>query len=184
LGYVNPALGGARETEGEVSVIIEGGQVPLSDPNKADIWGKFVLHHAQVGSGPLLQELSILLKSPPVLKIPHEHVVPFRLVNGRVYHQNLEIPLGEITIRSTGSVGLDGSLALMTEMPIPPKWLGKTQLPKAAQTIKLPIGGTINNPRIDEKALREAIGKNVKDAAGETLKKELEKGLQKLLRPK
>ena len=184
LGYVMPALGGAREADGEVSLIVEGGQIPFSDPSKADIWGKFVLHHARVGSGPLLQELSVFLKSPPVLKIPQEHVVPFRLVNGRVYHQNLDIPLGEITIRSTGSVGLDGSLALMTEMPVPPKWLGKTQLPKSAQTIKLPIGGTINNPRIDEKALREVIARTAKDAAGESIKQELEKSLQKLLRPK
>jgi translocation and assembly module TamB len=184
LGYASPVFGGVREADGEVSLAIEGGQVPLDDPAKADLWGRFTVHHAKVTPGPLLQELAILMKSPPSLNLSKEHVVPFRLVNGRVYHQNLELPLGEFTIRSTGSVGLDGSLALMTEMPIPPKWLGKNQLPKAAQTIKLPIGGTISSPRIDEKALREAMAQNVKDAAGETLRQELEKSLQKWLRPK
>ncbi len=184
LGYAAPAFAGARDADGEISLIIEGGQVPISDPDKADIWGRFVLHSARIGAGPLLQELSVFLKSPPVLKIPREHVIPFRLVNGRVYHQNLDMPLGELTVRTTGSVGLDGSLALIAEMPIPPKWLGKNQLPKGAQTIKLPIGGTISSPRIDEKELRKLMAQHLKDAASEGLRQEMEKSLQKLFRPK
>ena len=126
LGYASPVFGGVHEADGEVSLAIEGGQVPLDDPTKADLWGRFTVHHVKVTPGPLLQELAILLKSPPSLNLPKEHVVPFRLVNGRIYHQNLELPIGEFTIRSTGSVGLDGSLALITKCRFHPNGSART----------------------------------------------------------
>jgi len=79
-------------------------------------------------------------------------------------------------------------------MPVPPKWLGSSKLAKSAlgnQTIRLPIGGTLSQPRLDEHALREASAKFVRDAAENVLrqeegkvKKEAENGLRKLFRRK
>ena len=121
--------------------------------------------------------------------------MPFRMVNGRVYHTGLELHFPELTIHLSGSVGLDGSLALTAEMPVPPKWLGSSKLAKsvlANQTIRLPIGGTLNHPKIDERALREASARFARDAAENVLrqemdgkvKKEVENGLRKLFRRK
>jgi translocation and assembly module TamB len=117
------------------------------------------------------------------------------MVNGRVYHTGLELHFPELTIRLSGSVGLDGSLALTAEMPVPPKWLGSSKLAKSAlgnQTIRLPIGGTLSHPKIDEHALREASAKFARDAAENVIrqemdgkvKKEAENGLRKLFRRK
>jgi hypothetical protein len=143
---------------------------------------------------PLVRELSVLLKNPAALIPVRENVVTFRVVNGRVYPHDLELHFPELTVRTSGSVGLDGSLALVAEMPVPPKWLGSSQLAGAlaGQAIRLPIGGTLSRPKIDERALREAGARFARDAVenvmrqeiDDKLKKEVDNGLKKLLRPR
>jgi translocation and assembly module TamB len=194
LGYAVPVLANVAQADGEISLDLQSGRVPLTEPEKGDIIGWITLHSAQVSAGPLVQELSVLLKGPATLTLAKDNIVPFRMVNGRVYHTGLELHFPELTIRLSGSVGLDGSLALTAEMPVPPKWLGSSKLAKSAlgnQTIRLPIGGTLSHPRIDERALREASARFARDAADNVLrqeegkvKKEAENGLRKLFRRK
>ncbi len=192
VGYALPALADVAQADGEISLEVQSGQVPLSDPKRADVAGWLTIHSAQVSAGPLVRELSVLLKGPATLTLAKDHVVPFRLVNGRVYHTGLELHFPELTIRTSGSVGLDGSLSLTAEMPVPPKWLGNSKLAHVAtgQTIRLPIAGTLHKPKIDEQALRAASARFARDAAENVLrqqtngelKKEAEKGLRKLFR--
>jgi translocation and assembly module TamB len=195
LGYAVPVLANVAQADGEISLDLQSGRVPLTEPDKGDIIGWITIHSAQVSAGPLVQELSVLLKGPATLTLAKDNIVPFRMVNGRIYHTGLELHFPELTIRLSGSVGLDGSLALMAEMPVPPKWLGSSKLAKSAlgnQIIRLPIGGTLSHPRIDERALREASAKFARDATENVLrqeldgkvKKEAENGLRKLFRRK
>jgi hypothetical protein len=195
LGYAVPVLANVAQADGEISLDLQSGRVPLTEPEKGDIVGWLTIHSAQVSAGPLVQELSLLLKGPATLTLAKDNVVPFRMVNGRVYHTGLELHFPELTIRLSGSVGLDGSLALTAEMPVPPKWLGSSKLAKSAlanQTIRLPIGGTLSHPKIDEHALREASAKFARDTAENVIrqemdgkvKKEAENGLRKLFRRK
>lgn len=195
LGYVVPVLAGVAQADGEISLDLLSGRVPVTEPEKGDVVGWLTIHSAQVSAGSLVQELSVLLKGPATLTLAKDNVVPFRMVNGRVYHTGLELHFPELTIRLSGSVGLDGSLSLTAEMPVPPKWLGSSKLAKSAlanQTIHLPIGGTLSHPKIDEHALREASAKFARDTAENALrqemdgkvKKEAESGLRKLFRRK
>jgi translocation and assembly module TamB len=195
VGYAAPVLAGVAEADGDISVDLQSGRIPLADPAKAEVAGWLTLHSAQVSGSPLVQELSVLLKGPATLTLAKDNVVPFRLVEGRVYHNGLELRFPELTIRTSGSVGLDGSLALTAEMPVPPKWLGNSKLAKSVlgnQTIRLPIGGTLEKPKIDEQALRNAMSRFVRDTAEKTLrqeidnnlKKDTDSGLRKLFRPR
>jgi translocation and assembly module TamB len=195
LGYAVPVLANVAQADGDISLDLQSGRVPLTEPEKGDVVGWFTIHSAQVSAGPLVQELSVLLKGPATLTLAKDNVVPFRMVNGRVYHAGLELHFPELTIRTSGSVGLDGSLSLTAEMPVPPKWLGSSKLARPAlgnQTISLPIGGTLSHPKIDERALREASMKFARDTAENVLrqemdgklKKEAENGLRKLFRRK
>ena len=194
LGYALPVLADVAQVEGELSMDLEGAKLPLTDPAHAEIAGRLTIHSAQVGPGPLVRELSSLLKGPTTLTLAKDNVVPVLLVKGRVYHSGLELHFPELTVRTSGSVGLDGSLALVAEMPVPPKWLGSSKLARAVagQTIRLPIGGTLSKPKIDERALREASAHFARDAAenalrqevDDKLKKEAENGLRKLFRPR
>lgn len=185
LGYVAPILARAAEAEGAFSLTIDAGRVPLDRPESGDINGRITLHSVRVGPGPLLKELSVLSSSPNSITLAKEQVVPFRMVKGRVYHENLRLSFPELTITTSGSVGIDGTLDLVAEMPIPPKWLGKTPLTAslAKQTLRIPIGGTLSQPRLNEQAMRNYLAQLTRDTAKDLIKEELEKKFQKLIRP-
>jgi hypothetical protein len=194
LGYALPVIANVAQAEGELSLDLDGGQVPLTDPLRAELAGRVTIHSATVSGGPLAQELSVLLKGPATLTLARENVVSVRVVNGRVYHNNLELHFPELTVRTSGSVGVDGSLALIAEMPVPPKWLGSSKLAQAVagQTIRLPIGGTLSSPKLDQQALRAASAQFVRDTTENVirqeldskLRKEAENGLKRLFRPR
>lgn len=187
LGYAAPTLANATEVQGEVSVQVAKGRMPLAFPEKAEVQGTFILHDARLAPGPMVKELTNLLKYPPKTALVKEAQVPFALVDGKVHHRDLELIFPELTIRSAGWVALDGTLSLLLEMPIPPRWLGNNPRLNAAlanQKITLPLRGTLSQPRLDERAVREASGRFVRDAAGDVLQQEIENRLKKLLGPK
>jgi hypothetical protein len=194
LGYALPVVAGVAQAEGELSLDLKSGRVPVTEPTRGDVAGWLTIHSAQISAGPLVRELAVLLKGPPTLSLAKDNVVPFHMVKGRVYHTGLELHFPELTIRTSGSVGLDGSLSLVAEMPVPPKWLGSGKLAQAVgkQTVRLPIAGTLSNPKLDQQALREASARYVRDAAENAVrqemdgkvKKEAENGLKKLFRRK
>lgn len=187
LGYAAPTLANATEVQGEVSVQVAKGRMPLAFPEKAEVQGTFILHDARLAPGPMVKELTNLLKYPPKTALVKEAQVPFALVDGKVHHRDLELIFPELTIRSAGWVGLDGTLSLLLEMPIPPRWLGNNQRLNAAlanQKITLPLRGTLSQPRLDERAVREASGRFLRDAAGDVLQQEIENRLKKLLGPR
>lgn len=185
LKYIAPVLAGVTQAQGEFSMSLNGCSIPLDHPDRGEMAGEFTVHAVDIGPGPLIKELAVLLERPGVAKLSRESVVPFRLVDGRVYHRDLELVFPEITIRTHGSVGLDKTLAIMAEMPVPPKWISGNSLGTALknQTIKLPIGGTLNEPRIDPKALAQASGEFLRTGARNLLFDELNRGLNRLLKP-
>ncbi|MBX3412353.1 MAG: DUF748 domain-containing protein [Pirellulales bacterium] len=186
LQYVAPVLSGVTTAQGKFSIDLETSRVPLADYKQSSVEGKFTVHTVEIGPGPLVQELAVLLNRPSGAKLSKESVVPFKLVDGRVYHRDLALVFPDLTIRTQGSVGLDRTLALMAEMPVPPKWIGNNPLGDAikGQTIRLPIGGTLDQPKINQQALAQANAQFIGNAAGSVLKGELNKQLDRLLGPK
>lgn len=84
------------------------------------------------------------------LELP-EQAVPVEVAEGRVYHTGLTLKTKEFVLRSSGSVGIaDQSLQLVCEVPLRNEWLKD---PKFAglkgQTLKIPVKGTITNPKPD-----------------------------------
>ncbi len=169
-----------------MSLFIDSARVPLANPTAAEINGRFLIHSGRVGPGPLARELQVLLRVPSGASLARESVVPFRMANGRISHQNLELVFPELTIRTQGSVEVDGSLELVAEMPVPPKWTGGGTAGKvlANQTIRLPLRGTLSNPKLDEHALRSAFNQAARQAGQEALKQGLDKKLLDALKPR
>ena len=58
----------------------------------------------------------------------------------------------------------------------PPKWVGGDRIGKALENriVRLPIGGTLNQPRLDQNALRAASTEFIRDAAGDIIRQELD----------
>jgi len=185
LEYVAPVLAGVTAAEGRFSVSLDDCHVPLADAKRGDVSGHLTVHSVQVGPGPLVRELAILLNHAAPAKLSKESRVTFRMVEGRVYHRDLVMEFPDLTVRTYGSVGLDRTLAIMAEMPVPPKWVGDDSLGRAVKnrTIRLPIGGTLDAPRIDRRELDRVAAEFVRDTAVDALNNELGRQLDKLFRP-
>jgi len=185
LSYIAPALAGVAQADGRISVALDGGRLPLDDVRRGDVSGTLTVHDVRVSAGPLVAALAVVLNRATEVRLTEEAQVPFRMVQGRFYHQNLELNFPEMTIRTRGSVGMDRSLAILAEMPVPPKWIGNNPLGTAleGQSIQLPIGGTLDRPVIDQNELNRLAAQFIQNAAGKALERELGKQLDRLLGP-
>ena len=115
-----------------------------------------------------------------------ERAIDIQVADGRVYHRKLEFLIDDVPVRSQGSVGFDESLALEIEVPIQAKWVGNKPAlqPLIGQTIRIPVTGTFAKPNIDERAIGAFLTQAAQAAAGGLLGDELNKALDKLLKPR
>jgi translocation and assembly module TamB len=183
LGYALPMLANVAQAEGEFSLQFDYARMPFGDPSKGEAQGVLRMHHAKVGPGPLVSELTGILKTATPFSVIRDNQIKFKFEKGRVYHENLELILPDnIVIRTSGSVGLDGTLDMIAEAPLPARLLGNIKLPAeiARRPIRLPISGTVERPRIDARGLQDALKGAARDATGDLLLK----GLDKLIRPR
>ena len=181
LQYIAPPLAGVATAEGTFSIEMENCRVPLDDPSKGDLSGRMIVHAVSIGPGPLIRELATALGFGKTAQLSRESVVPFRMVEGRVYHRDLELVFPEVTMKTYGSVGLDQSLALMVEMPIPAKWrTGNPILDNAVQnkTIRIPIGGSLQRPAVDQRELERQAGQFLQGAVQNVLQNQLNRLFQ------
>ncbi|MBN1394577.1 MAG: hypothetical protein JW959_06110 [Pirellulales bacterium] len=187
LQYIAPVLADATSAQGSFSIAMDRCRVPLSEPKKSDLAGRFVVHSVQIGPGPLIRELAVLLGRESPARLRQESVVAFQMKNGRVHHDNLELIFPDLTIRTHGSVGLDKTLDLVAEMPVPPKWLAGNPIAAKAlanQVVRIPLKGTLAKPQLDRREMERLSRQFIKKAAGNLLEEELNKQLERLLGPR
>jgi hypothetical protein len=163
--------------------------------------GVLSVHSARVGPGPLSREFlgiaeqirAVIEKRPPRagaggldqwLELPSQEVA-FQMVDGRVHHQGLQLQVGDVLFKTKGAVGFDDSLALLAEVPIRDQWVADDRYLSAlrGQTIQLPVQGTLGRPQVDGQALAQLTRQAVGGAATRLLEQELNRGLERLLRP-
>ncbi len=152
LRYVVPIIASATQSQGQFSIELDGCRIPLGDLPRAEIGGRVIVHSATMTPGPMVQQLTPMLStSPALVRIPPETVIQFRMTDGRIYHQGLTLAFPEGQIQTFGSVGLDDSLKMMVEFSVPLAWLPKSAVTDAIskQKLQVPMGGTLDAPRID-----------------------------------
>ena len=186
LKFIAPILAEVSMTQGTFSLDLEACRIPLTDLARGDVTGRLTVHSVEVGPGPLVRELAVLMNREAPARMRPDSVIPFRLVGGRIYHKDLELTFPDLTIRTAGSVGLDETVSIVAEMPIPPKWISDNALGTALrdQTIRLPIAGTLGQPRLDRRELEKANRQLLERTARNVLGNEVSKGLEQLFGPK
>jgi hypothetical protein len=184
LKFIAPVLADVTSAQGAFSIEMDSCRIPLSDPAKGTFAGKFIIHSIEIGPGPLIRELAVLMGRETPAKLRREGVVPFQMVDGRIYHKDMELIFPDFTIRTYGSVGLDQTVAIMTEMPVPPKWLENNPLAAGLkdQTIRIPIAGTLQKPQLDKSVMEQLSRQFIKTAAKNMLEDGLNKGLDQLFK--
>lgn len=181
LKFAAPVLAGMSTADGRFSVQLDSCRLPLADMGRGTMSGRLTIHSMQLGPGPMIQELALLLNRSQGASLARESVIQFELRDGRIYHQGLELVFPDLTIRTQGSVGLDHTLSIVAQMSIPPRWLGQTVLSPALknQTIQLPIAGTLEKPVLDRQAMaqlsRQFLGNAARNLLEENAKKQLER---------
>lgn len=200
LKYVTPLLAEATRAEGRFSISLDGAQVPLTAPDRSELHGELHVHAAQIGPGPLAehylaiaQQVKTVVEGRPVsaglssratLNVA-EQKVKFDVKDGRVYHDGFSVTVGDVVIRTSGSVGFDQSLDLVAELPIRDNWVqGKPYLAALkGNVVRIPVQGTFSNRRFDDRALRDLNRQLIGNAAGRLLEEGLNRGLERLIRP-
>ena len=185
LKYIAPVLAGVTDARGDFSIELTQCRVPLHQPARSDLVGTFTVHDVEVGPGPLLREFAVLFGYAAPGRLKRESVVRFHMADGRVHHEGLELVFPELTVRTQGSVGLDQSLALVAEMPVPPKWTGNNPLGTALkdQTIRLPVAGTLDRPQLDRRAMQQYLRQSVRKGVENVLEHEVGRQLERLFGP-
>ncbi len=188
LQYIAPLVAGVAQAEGRFSIEIDGANIPLANPAYSEIAGRLVIHSIQISPGLLLHELSQvlgLIGRDLTARLSRESVIPFRMTQGRVWHEKMELVFADLAVRTRGSVGLDQSLSLVLEVPIPSNWAGSGAASPAlrGQTIQVPVAGTLRQPRIDRNALAQYGRQFLQNATRNVLEDQLQRQFQQLLNP-
>ena len=201
LKYVAPILADVTSVQGNLSLQIEEASIVPSNLNSQTIRGQLQVHGANVGPGPLADQLLGLVQQVRALRkgagatdgggqqttwlqLP-EQQIGFDVQQGRVAHKNMQIQAGDVLINTSGSVGIDGQLELIAAVPILKEWVDKTPLLQslAGQQIQIPVRGTIQRPQLDLRSFA-SIGQQLATAALQgAAQKQIDKGIGKLLGP-
>jgi hypothetical protein len=201
LKYVAPVLAGATQSEGNFSLQLDGTRVPLADTKRADAAGRLSVHQVRVVPGAMARELigvaqqvealarrrdpAALTNRPPVTLLNiKDQQVNFRAVDGRVHHQNMEFQVGDITMRSQGSVGFDQTVQLTLHVPIQDAWIAKEPLLAGlkGQSLQVPVSGTLTRPQLDKNAIASLSQQLLQGAAQQAIGGELNKALDKIFK--
>jgi hypothetical protein len=201
LKYVAPVLAGTTQSEGVFSLQLDGARVPLGEPRRADSAGNLTVHSVRVVPGPLATQwiglaqqiealarrrdpAALTAKPQITLLAVRDQQVNFRVVDGRVHHQNMEFQVGDVTMRSQGSVGFDETIALTLHVPVQDAWIAKEPLLAGfkGQTLQVPISGTLTRPQMDARAIASLSQQLLQGAAQQAIGGELNKALDKLFK--
>jgi hypothetical protein len=202
LKYVTPLAADATRAEGKFSVQLERAAIPLQQPAASQIQGVIRVDSARVGPGPLAMEIMNLSEQVQALlerrlpsgttqkpitwvTIPRQNT-RFQLANGRMAHDQFDIVIGDTSVRTSGSVGLDQSLSLVAQVQIQDAWVvGDPRLAwLKGTTVSVPISGTLNRPKLDSRALEQFSAQVLRQTANRLIEEGVNRGLQQLLGPK
>lgn len=205
LKFVLPIAAEATQVDGRLSAqFSDPVSVPLAEPLDGRARGSIEIRSAQIGPGPLSRELinlaqiiqSVVRKQPlPAegstagakqwVELPAQEI-PFHWEQRRVHHQGLQMAVRDVVLITSGSVGLDQTLDLMAEVPVRDEWIAQNRYLQSlkGQKIQVPITGTLTAPRLDRRALQQITSQTVSGAARGLLEQEVNRGLDKLLKPR
>ncbi|MEQ1904785.1 MAG: hypothetical protein ABL888_11410, partial [Pirellulaceae bacterium] len=172
MKFVAPMIADVAAAQGKVSVETSGLVVPLADFNAANGQGIVTLNEVTVGAGPMGMKILEAVESIRMMLKPmsegepkdrsvwmklDQQQVPFAIANGRVFHENMRITMKDLTLKTSGSVGLDQSLQMVAEIPIADDWIkGEAWMASLkGETIKIPITGSVTNPKLDMQAIKQ-----------------------------
>ncbi len=202
LKYVAPLLGDVTSIDGRLSLALDQAALSPTDLKKQTVSGKLTVQRAAVGPGPMINEISGLIKQIEAIRkstdpsqvaqtdpnktwmqLPEQQIA-FQMVDGRVFHRDLKIDVGDATLLTSGAVDVVGGIDMVVALPLPDAWTSRGPVLTAmkGQTLQFPVRGTVTRPQLDPSVLGQLGRQTIQNAAQNLLQKNLNKGLEKLFK--
>jgi hypothetical protein len=201
IKFAIPSFADAAQIDGQFSVDLDGGRLPLDDLASGDVGGRLVVHSVEVLPGPLAQQILGIGKQIEDLlngRVPalgqsiatdrslitlKDQTIDVRMVNRRVYHRGMQFTAGKVPITTTGSVGFDETVDMLVEFTVPNDGVGKSPLANAVKgkTFKVPVSGTLGKFKLDDRAIASLVTQGVGNLGKGLLLDEVGKQLDRFL---
>jgi hypothetical protein len=195
VSWISPLLSQTTDTSAVVSVDVAGARLPLADAFGGEAAAQVVLEAFEVrpsgGMQPLVNLLAKLqatvdprfaLSDRPVLLRVRPEPIRLRLAERRIWHEGLVMDSGQFSVTSRGSVGADGSLAILVEVALRGDLAGQT--PVLAQLLRtplaIPLKGTLARPQFDAGAIDVTVKRILENTARAVVDDGIGRGLEAL----
>jgi hypothetical protein len=193
MTWVAPLLGQATQIAGRISVETAGTRMQLADPFGGQAAGQVLFEGVEVTPGAPAQPLVTLIGrlqglldprfgmgDKVVLMRVREQPVRVWLHNRRIWHEGLVMDMGQLTVRTSGSVAADGTLAMDVEMAFRGDIAGQT--PIVATLLRtpllIPLKGTIDRPQFDASAIDKIFARIAANTANAVIGDGISRGLE------
>jgi len=175
LKYVAPVFAEATDLEGEFSLKVAEANMNWADKQFKELEGVLEIRESRLGPGPMVQQATAPLKGlmrfanrgegelladgARWVTLPRQSV-PFKKMDGRIYHQELTFQTGKVSVVSAGSVGDDQTLDIAVTVPFDfiPSNRPIGQL--FQDPIRILVTGTLSEPKIDASQIAN-VGKQI-----------------------
>ena len=148
LSNINPIFSGVMQADGILNLSLEKCAYPLgkADKNIADIEGTFSIDNLKLTSTGFFSDIITATGHSPQQATINITPTKFRLENGILSYDKMEMLIGDNPVIFAGQVGMDKFLNMTVKLPY--SYAGKTirKGTEAADMITLPITGTIDKP--------------------------------------
>jgi len=195
LTFAAPVLENSTKVRGRVSANIERAAFPLgtrpADPAPGEglsVEGQVLFHDVEFAPGPLATDLLGLIgRQDAALRL--DRPVLLTIDGDGIDQVGPSIPVGDLArIEFEGHVGFDRSLDLTASLPLNPALGARDGLVGALALgrplVRIPIGGTIDEPKVD----MDALGAHFKEMGVDLLTRVVPAGaaglLERLTRPR
>jgi hypothetical protein len=180
LSYVAPVLDGATRVRGRVSMQDLDAEFPLSDAPgaAAKVEGNVLFDDVRFLPGPLAQDIIDLLPRPAEAEAGAEPMlvlrdpIAVRIADRKVYQRGMNVPIGRVgSVAVEGSVDFEKRLDLLARFRINPPRADRPVIAALLNNARfeLPIRGTLDDPQIDEEALKERLKSMGSDLLGNSI---------------
>ena len=191
--WLVPLVGHSTHTHGLMSVDLGGARLPLADPFGGETSGQIIFENLEATPGEQVRPLvNLLVKlqsaidprfafgDKAVLLRVRPEPVTIRLTDRRLWHEGLVMDSGQLVIRSGGSVGADGTLAMVVEIAFRGDIVGAT--PVVGQLLRtplaIPLKGTVHRPQFDARAIDVMVGRIMENTAEAVIGPKLSRDLE------
>ncbi len=195
IRWIAPLIAQSTKTSGRVSIDAAGARVPLADPLGGEFAGQVHFDRLEVTPGPPAQALVTLIGRLQGLLDPRfaigDKVVLMRvrpdpvrvmLSQRRIWHDGFVMDAGQLFVKTKGSVGADGTLAMTAEVAFRGDIVGQTPVVAALlrTPVVIPLRGTVNRPQFDAAAIDQIVARIVENTAQAVIGDGLNRGLEAL----